>query len=325
MIKRGIFLCVLFAVFVILINAKLSSAETFSVEKITDTLDKFNDFEDMLDNDYASNQYITQTWDGFLKDSAFGKFLLDVKIFLLPVNPAFEFILGISFDYSWLFLLTVLFIILYLSWASNLFYSLWALMIGLGYVVFKNKISRFHVWLVKNFNLLRIILLIVFIFLIIFLRVPLISAVLILDALSKNGPWWFQLVAVVILIVLIIAGSIYSRQIKRDYRKLIYGIRKKVIDNELKKTGKQLKIIQKEGVKGGTKEEKQAVSEEKKTLEQEIADLKMRLSELETKFGGSATESAGEEGTEVDSEAEEEEAAEEEAREDLEEAREDEE
>jgi hypothetical protein len=88
-----------------LVSASLPQQVETSANNVETQVQKVDNF--LTSSDYRSN-YLKQRWASIINQTAFGKVLFSINTSLITASPVFKIILGIPYNFSWIFFLTLI-------------------------------------------------------------------------------------------------------------------------------------------------------------------------------------------------------------------------
>lgn len=174
----------------------------------------------------SPSDYLKQEWTKVIANTSEGKFLIEFGNVLRVFDPLFNFVLGLGFSWTWLFFTTLILFICMVVWiyrASNFF-----LLLG-------------------GFSWMKYVSFIVAVFLVILLELPkLISLVVVGLILRINESLIIQILIGVVFFVFVIFLMIYSKILKRSFKKTRERMDMKKKKREVKQSKKDVKEMRRE-------------------------------------------------------------------------------
>ncbi|MFH1425522.1 MAG: hypothetical protein ABIG28_02210 [archaeon] len=188
--------------FIIFLNLPLINGQTAplgDLEKTTESLEKYRD---IATDNVSRNEYLKQEWAKILNKSYVSPYIEKSQTAIKFLDPVFEIFIGTTFKFSWSFLLTFIIWLLLISVAFDF-------LIIVEYYFKPEKYSKHARWSAW----------IIFVGLISTIRIPLYFSDFIVKTISLTNHWGIQVILLVIIIVLLVFLSKYTKMINKHFSK----------------------------------------------------------------------------------------------------------
>ena len=189
-------------------------AETDSLENISTQIEKTQDSVSKLSDSESRNDFLKQQWIELIKKSQLGKFMESTIQTIKPINPLIEFLIGVEFSWSLLFLVT------FVIWISIGIYT-------------KRALTFFDIFSKYFRYVISIVTAIVFAI----IGITKVISYFIVNRINSLPSLWLKLIVGVIIIIIILYLSIFSKILEKIFK----NIQRKREQSKLKRDVKSLK------------------------------------------------------------------------------------
>jgi len=280
MIKRGIFL-ILFAIFSLTILGFAGSVHAAATDQVFNTLDNAANTVDNAANvvtrDDLRNDYLSREWNKFLNNTQLGKVLIDVKKTLTPANPAFNFVLGMNFEYSWAFTTTLLLFILLFAVGLILYRVIFLILIYISLFISKyDLVEGFWNFISRFFSIINLLFMLVIFLILSVTNLSRLFSNYVVDY-TKNSEFWVQVLIFVALIVLIVIAFNGPSRLHKEFNDRVKEMKANYTSSLVEKQKKEMEELKKQQRKANSLREKFKRTEEK------LGQHEKRITGLENK------------------------------------------
>ena len=248
----------LFCIFLVLFLFGGISAQGLEdiAERVEEGVEKVEEIEEKLTDEEVATEYLKQEWTKILNKTAIGPFVNQADSYLEISSPFFEFFLDVPYSLSWQFVTTLLIFIVLILYISRI-------------------MAFFDPFLIKYGQYLKIVLFAFSVYLLIITKVSKTLAFLVINFISGRGPWWAQLISILVFVLILIVLGVYSKSIEYIFKTLKERRRLLVLEQKDKQREEDEKFLQRGRIAQRIRElEKKVKKLEKKLAKSEGFDVK---------------------------------------------------
>lgn len=239
----------------------------------------------LIENETAQEAYLKQEWTKLLAKTWMAQPLNFLDGVFTKLNPVWKILLGLEFSFSWIFVLTLLIWVLLLNTVFNMLGALEEIsnrivfIFGDAFIKKLVGLSNVHIPFFKKIAhgfplVMKWILFVIFFIIIsspivpfssfisesISIRIPMLFAALILAFFLDKGPWWLQIISIILAIGILVFMGYVAKKITdvakakgRATFKEQFKVAKEEFISEMKEDLKKAKDKLRDGAKGTVK------------------------------------------------------------------------